>query len=97
MSYDLHLLRLSGTADPVTEARALISEEDEEINPGPPVPEKEEKKALAKLLIEENPGIMGRSLNFHILRAERKMSYDFPQKWKCEERPAWPYVPHGPR
>jgi hypothetical protein len=36
-------------------------------------------------------GFMGRSLHFHILRAKWKMSYDFLQKWKCEERPAWPY------
>jgi hypothetical protein len=58
MSYDLHLLRLSGSADALAEAQAIVSKEEEEINPGPPVPEKEERKQnLAKLLIQENPSL----------------------------------------
>ena len=56
MSYDLHLLRLSATADPLAEAQAIVSKEEEDINPGPPIQEKEERKRrLAALLIQKNP------------------------------------------
>ena len=34
MSYDLHLLRVPVGKDPLTEARAAVNEDAEEINPG---------------------------------------------------------------
>jgi hypothetical protein len=58
VSYDLHLLRLSSTGDPLSEVSALLEQEEEEdeINPGPPVPEKEARKNdLAERLCAANP------------------------------------------
>jgi hypothetical protein len=51
MSYDFHLVPQSTTS-----AQIEAVNQDDEINPGPPVPEKEkQKKKLAYLLIESNP------------------------------------------
>jgi hypothetical protein len=58
MSYDFHLVQRSTSNDPLAEARSLLEQDNEDINPGPPSPEKEERKAkLAKLLIESNPNL----------------------------------------
>ena len=58
MSYDLHLFRPEAGVDPLETIEQLLdeNEESDEINPGLPVPEKEERKrALAQALINLNP------------------------------------------
>ena len=58
MSYDLHLFRPESGVEPLETVERLLDadEETDEINPGLPVPEKEEsKRALAQALINLNP------------------------------------------
>ena len=58
MSYDLHLFRPEFDVDPLETIERLLNENEEsdEINPGLPVPGKEERKrALAQALIILNP------------------------------------------
>src|SRR5262249_1425262 len=57
LSYDLYLMRIPSGADPIACFEELLErEEDEELNPGDPVPEKEEKKrAIARALMEVGP------------------------------------------
>ncbi len=56
MSYDLHLFKPKSGVDPLETIERLFEDESEEINPGLPVPKKEERKrALAQALINLNP------------------------------------------
>jgi len=65
MSYDFHLVPQTTAEDPVEAARAWLERDEHEINPGPPVPEKEErKKRLARLLVESNPELEPFSFGF---------------------------------
>jgi len=45
MSYDLHLIPARAGTAPLSAARALLEQDEDEINPGPAVPEKEARKA----------------------------------------------------
>ena len=56
MSYDLHLIPKRRDVDILSAARALLDREEHELNPGPPVPEKEARKArLAGALMKASP------------------------------------------
>src|SRR5262249_15141622 len=56
MSYDFHLVPTSLGVDVLASARALLERDTDEINPGPPVPDKEARKQrLAAALVQHNP------------------------------------------
>lgn len=56
MSYDLHLIVRSSGTDLLQTRRADLASDNDELNPGPPVPEKEERKRnLADRLLRANP------------------------------------------
>jgi len=58
MSYDLHLIVRSSGTDLLQKSRADMESENDELNPGPPVPEKEERKRnLADRLMRANPDL----------------------------------------
>ncbi len=52
MSYDLLLFPRREGEDPESTARALLADESEEINPGPVVPEKEQRKEAVKMALQ---------------------------------------------
>ncbi len=82
MSYDLDLLRVPAGEDPLKAAQAIFGEDQEQINPGVPDPEKEAtKQELAKQLQLINPslevfpfdyGEIARSLNISEQEARRE-------------------------
>ena len=83
MSYDLHLLPKRSGVDLLTAARARLEREGEELNPGPPVPEKEARKArLAEALMQLSPQLAAFEFGYssiaaqqHITEAEARTRY----------------------
>ena len=71
MSYDLHLVPRSVAADTLAYARSLLERETDEINPGPPVLEKEKRKQqLAAALIRENPQLVPFPFGYAMIAAK---------------------------
>jgi len=70
MSYDLHLLPKRSGVDLLTAARARLEREGEELNPGPPVPEEEARKArLAEALMQLSPQLSAFELTANVRQA----------------------------
>jgi hypothetical protein len=58
MSYDFHLVPGPSSQNPLSDVHAFLERDEEEINPGPPIAEKEEKKrGLCQLLMDCNPNL----------------------------------------
>ena len=74
MSYDFHLVPDKNTDDVLAEVHARFEHQEEEINPGPLIPEKEEwKNWLAGLLIKSNPNL--RPFEFGFSAIARKYNW----------------------
>jgi hypothetical protein len=68
MSYDFHLFRPMTGVDPLETARASLEVESDELNPGPPVPEKEQRKSQnVQLLRTVNPGLEMHPFDFAVI------------------------------
>src|SRR5262245_19436588 len=77
MSYDLHLVPTSVGVDVLASARALLEEDADEINPGPPVPDKEAKKhRLAAALLRDNPDLEPFQFGYTEIAAKYGISED---------------------
>jgi len=72
MSYDLHLLSSRPGGDALRVARALVTQEQEVINPGLPVPAKEaQNRRLANALVEANPRLEVFEFDYAAIAAQR--------------------------
>jgi hypothetical protein len=75
MSYDLHLIPARAGTPPLSAARALIEQDEGEINPGPAVPEKEARKArLADALKRANPQLVAFEFGYSTIAAQEGIS-----------------------
>jgi hypothetical protein len=77
MSYDLHLVSKRTGVDPLSVARSLVAREEQELNPGPPVPEKEARKAqLAAALVRLSPQLSAFEFQFSSIAARQHITED---------------------
>jgi hypothetical protein len=77
MSYDLHLLAKRPGTDLLSAARALLAREEEEVDAGPPVPEKEARKArLAEALAKLDPHLAAFEFGYAAIAAQRGITED---------------------
>lgn len=75
MSYDLHLVPSRPGTDALNAARALLAQDEKEINPGLPVPDKEAKKQrLATALIEANPQLAVFEFGYAAIAAQKGLT-----------------------
>ncbi|HUM14892.1 MAG TPA: hypothetical protein VL086_04310 [Candidatus Nitrosotalea sp.] len=75
MSYDLHLVPRHPGVDPLSAARALLEQRAEGLNPGPPVPEKEARKArLAAALMKSSPPLSAFAFEYSAIAARQHIT-----------------------
>jgi hypothetical protein len=77
MSYDLYLIPRSLGPDLVAVVRAKLQDEEDEVDPGPPVAEKEARKQrLARALTTSNPELTVFAVDHAALAAEQDITED---------------------
>jgi hypothetical protein len=75
MSYDLHLIPARAGTAPLSAARALLEQDEGEINPGPAVPEKEARKArLTDALRRTDPQLVAFEFGYSTIAAREGIS-----------------------
>jgi hypothetical protein len=83
MSYDLHLIPKRRDVDILSAARALLDREEQELNPEPPVPQKEARKArLADALMKASPQLSASSSGTHRSRLDTTSRRRKPTRYR---------------
>ena len=77
MSYDFHLISRKAGSDLLVAAQSHLEAETDQINPGPPVPEKEaRKRRLVQSLKQQNPSLEPFQFGFAEIAKKYRISED---------------------